>query len=59
MDAEPNPKVSDARSRYSAALSRMMSLANASAANPALDADYTAAVADVAAAEAEMKGLVR
>jgi len=49
-----SPALTAARARYSAALQKMSELANASVDNPALEADYAAAVADVAAAEKEL-----
>ena len=56
MAETPNPKVDGARARLSAALTKMMAAANASATNPAFDAEYATACAAVAAAEDELKG---
>jgi hypothetical protein len=53
MKPQPvSPATSAARSRLAAALQKQAELANASVTNPALEADYQRAVADVAAAEA-------
>jgi hypothetical protein len=53
------PATDAARSRLSVALRKQSDLAISSATNPALDRDYQRAVADVAAAEAELKGMKR
>ena len=52
-----SPDLAAAKSRYAAALQKMSALAMASLANPALESDYQRSVADVAKAEAELKGL--
>jgi hypothetical protein len=58
MNPRPaNAGLAAARARFSAALQKQSELAFASVANPALEPDYQRAVADVARAEAELKGM--
>lgn len=59
MTPDPKSATDAARVRLAQALQRQKDLANASVTNPALEADYHRAVADVAAAQDELQEMTK